>query len=551
MKRYFLVLILLCWGGLSFAEISTQISRSTVQLSETFRLVFTIEAPVPDSMPDLTPLLENFSILGTERSMAYSLVNGEKHTVNQWIILLVPQKTGVLLIPSIKIGPQQTSASSIEVTKDKTTTQTPSDEPDSPLEDDVILKTEVSSSSIFINKQMIYTVKLYNHQRLIDAEYQPPQIEDALLIPLGDGRHYQTMMNDRNYAVEEQQYAIFPQKSGQFTLVGPSFKALVFGAVPKRVRAKSKATTLSVKPIPLDYTGKDWLPAKQLALTEVYDQTEGALKQGSTLTRTVTLQASGIPAQLLPNLEFPSNPKFNSYPEKPEQRNIFKQGDLIGRTDTKITYILNTPGKITLPPLEVSWFNIKTGKEEKVSLPAHTIVVSASSSASPATNTTSSIALNKPSVILPKKHLLTIPVDAVSGLVGWIFGGMVLIGITGLLLFRLKKPLWRRVSRQRLALKKLYQACNDNNPKEAQEALFGWARDRWPEVLVLNLHQLAKLTHDAALKKQLFILSECLYSQESEPVWKGEGLSRSISIYLRMKTLTKQKGGGLPPINPR
>ncbi len=543
MKRYLLIITLLCWSIITWAAVSTRVDPSVIRMGETFRLTITIEAPMPDSVPDLTPLQENFTIVGTERSMAYSIVNGQKHSVNQWIILLEPQKPGTLLIPAIQIGQQQSTANSIEVTGDAAATTPTNKQDNSATQDEVWLKTEVSSRKLFINQQAIYTVKLYNSQRLLDAEYQPPHIEDALLIPLGDSRHYQTILNNRNYAVEEQQYAIFPQKSGDLKIIAPSFNALIFDRVPRRVKMHGKTIDLAVQPIPADYKGKYWLPAKQAALTEVYDSINATMSQGSTLIRTVTLQAAGVPAQLLPTLDFESTPQFNSYPEKPELRNTAKQQDLIGRADIKVTYLLNKAGDITIPGLQVHWFNTDTGKEETVSLPARTIEVIAKGNAQQKPTT-------KPPTMLPTKHIDTLVVGKSDNLSWWIAGGFALAWFITLGLWWLGKNPSVKSGDKRAALKQLHEACKSNNPAQAQITLLHWAALQWPNSPPLNLHHLAKLVHDTALKKQLTLLSQALYSQEKNTLWQGETLWHSLKTYLRKKPASKGKASGLPPINP-
>jgi len=545
MKRNLLFAVLLCWNILAYADVFTRVDPSVIRLGETFRLTITIDAPRPDSIPDLTPLQENFSIVGTERSMAYSIVNGEKHSVNQWIILLMPQKTGTLLIPAIQIGQQQSTAQSIKVTADSNAPAPSNQQDNNTPNDEVWLKTEVDSNKLFINQQAVYTVRLYNSQRLLDAEYQPPRIEDALMIPLGDSRHYQTIHNNRNYAVEEQQYAIFPQKSGNLKIIAPSFKALVFDSVPRQVNVHSKNVEVAVKPIPANYTGKYWLPAKQVALTEIYDPIDTTMDQGSTLTRTVTLQAAGVPAQLLPTLRFDSTAQFNSYPEKPELRNTAKQHDLIGRADIKVTYLLNKAGEITIPALKVDWFNTDSGKEESVSLPARTISIKAKGSAQQAPSETLT-----PHAVLPTKHIDTLPTGKSDNFAWWLAGCFALAWILTLSLWWLRKSAPAKSNSKRAALKQLQQACKNNNPAHAQEALLQWAAIQWPNSTPINLHHIAKLVHDTNLKKQLTLLSQALYSQEKNALWQGEALWHSVTSYLRKKPVSKSKRNGLPPINP-
>ncbi len=122
-----------------------------MRLGDTFRFTITIDAPQADSIPDLIPLQENFSIIGTERSMAYSIINGQRHSVNQWTVLLIPLKTGTLLIPAIQIGQQQTKATSIQVID-----SSPSTTSTSPVTSTCPLRLHLLS-----NKAMIYRMRKY------------------------------------------------------------------------------------------------------------------------------------------------------------------------------------------------------------------------------------------------------------------------------------------------------------------------------------------------------------------------------------------------------
>jgi len=546
MKRYLLISILFCWHMIAYASLTTQIDPTSVQIGETFRLTITMDSPQADSIPDLTPLQESFTIVGTERSMAYSIINGQRHSVNQWMVLLTPIKTGTLLIPAIQIGQLQTKASSIDVTGSSTAPSKANQQDNTPS-DDVWLKADVNTHNLYVNQQAIYTVRLYTSQRLLDAEYQPPRIEDALMIPLGDSRHYQTIKNNRTYAVEEQQYAVFPQRSGNISIFSPRFNAVIFDTGPKRISVHGDTARLAVKPIPSDYKGKYWLPAKQLALTEVYDQNDTMMNEGSTLIRTITLQAAGVPAQLLPTLDFSSTSDYNCYPESPELRSTAKQQEVIGRADIKVTYLLNKPGQITIPALQVHWFNTDTGKEETVSLPARTIEVKAKIGASKKTPTNTEPATK---TVLPTKHIRNLPVGKSDNLAWWLAGGFALAWFITLGLWWLAKSNPGKGGRKRAVLKQLHKACINNNPTQAQDAMLSLAAIQWPHNTPLNLHHIAKLVHDTSLKKELSRLSQALYSQDKNQQWQGDALWRGITAYLRKKPATKSKENGLPPINP-
>ena len=540
--RYIVSAILWCWYGLAMATISVQVNPPTVQLGDMFRLVLTIDNPQSGGIPNLIPLQENFTIAGTERSMLYSIINGQTHAVNQWTVLLTAKQVGILPIPPIQIGPQQSMATSVEVIGDKVSTAL--DNLGGPPQAEVMLKTKVSVKEPFVNQQVIYTVKLYNSQRLLEAEYKPPTVEDALLVPLGEGLRSQETVNGRSYAVEEQQYAIFPQKSGDLNIAPPSFNALVFDAVPRRLKVKAKPIQLVVKSKPADYSGKDWLPASQVALTEIYEQKNTKMNQGDTLVRTITLQAAGVPAQLLPIFDVANGPEFNAYTEKPVLKNTSNQQELVGRVDVKVTYLLNKAGHVTIPALSVPWFNTVTGKEERVSLPARTLDIEATQGGMPQQVTTTSDTVS-PVIAEPRPLGSGNP----PAFVWWLAGGLILVGIAAIVWWWRRCSLVRKGS-TRLILKKLHKACVNNNQIQTQLVLLQWAALRWPNACPLNLQHLAKLTHDSSLKKQLTLLSEALYGQEQAIKWQGDALWRSVQAFLHTKPTLKSKPSELPPINP-
>jgi hypothetical protein len=472
-------------------------------------------------------------------------MNGQTQSMIQWMVLLTAKRAGVLPIPAIQFGAQQSAATHIEVSQDPLSGS--SDAPSADLPDEVMLKIEVDKDALLVNEQLIYTVKLYNSQRLLDAQYVPPQVENALMVPLGDGRRYDTTLDGQHYSVEEQQYAIFPQKSGQLKIIPPEFSALIFETVPRRMTAHAKTIQIPVKHIPAKYRGTDWLPAKQMALTEIYDQHNDTLQEGSTLIRKVTIQASGVPAQLLPTLHFSSQDDFNVYAEKPELQNIARQKQLIGRADVKLTYILNKAGEVTIPAIAVPWFNTETGKEESVSLPARTIHVQA-----------------KIGLTAPKVPSADVPVDqripeaksmsrsqpsqdyfawSVAALLGTAW-------FLTLAIWGYKKTHWAKRRSQTDVLKDVHAACRHNDPKQAEAALRRWAAIQFAAEDLLNLYQIERWVQDPLLKKELSRLSQVLYRQHITSHWQGESLWERIKNYQHPRSFKKNKNRDLPPINP-
>ena len=550
MKRYVLIFILLVWYGAVFAEIALEVAPTKATLGDTIKLTLTVnDVSITGTAPDLSPLQKYFHIVGTQQSMSYSVSNGQAHAISQWIILLTPKQTGIVPIPAIKIGQQYSQSSQVDI-KDTQEANTVTDSTAHASHEALFLKTEVSNTHPFLNEQVIYTVKLYHSQRLVDADYQPPSIEDALLFPLGDGQSYQSVLDGQTYAVEEQQYAVFPQKSGTLRLVAPIFQALVYDQGPARVRALAKTTALSVKPVPATFTGKHWFPAKQVKLTEVYSNQETVITKGNTLVRTVTLQAVGVPAQLLPQLVFDGSEQLRVYPEKPDIDNVIRQKELISKTVVKVTYLFQKSGQVSIPALRLKWFNTVTGKEEEAILPARALEIKAKIKATPMHYKAAATKPMQAEKLQPKRVAQVAPLPSTPN-VAWIVVGVLAIGwIMTLVVWWLSHRSLSVRRSKRVASKRLHDACMRNQVLAARTALLHWAALQWPDVKILNMTDLTRVVHDAVLKKQLTLLSQALYSQDGKITWRGDALWHSVVAHRAKRVTKKNKKETLPPINP-
>ncbi|MGQ3889205.1 BatD family protein [Legionella sp. CNM-1927-20] len=557
MKRLIFAVIIVIYSSIIHAELTLQVDATKVKKGETFRLTITNDK-MPTGVPDLTPLQTDFTIVGTERSTNYSIINGTATSSNQWTVLLLPKKTGVLSIPAIRVGQEYTQAKTIEVVNDQSSTNPTTVD----KQQDVILTAELSNKHPYVNEQVIYTVKLYNSRRLLDVNYQGPQMDDALLIPLGDGRRYQAAENGRIYSVEEQQYAIFPQKSGELNIAPPSFNALIYDAIPEPIHVQASASKLQVKPIPASFQGKNWLPAKQINLTEKYDQTTNSLQQGNTLRRTITLQAVGTPAQLLPSLTFNNTDQFSVYPERPIEKNRFHQFELIGTATINITYLLNKPGKITIPAVQLPWFNIVTNKTEIATLPELTlnVVANTTNSTNASTTTATAVPMQQSPTTTPKidnetevnnsQLINDLSSESTNNLPWWLAGGFAIAWLLTLLLWWARnRPGTASHISKRKVFAQLKQACLTNQPELARVSLLNWARWQWPDLEFLNLDDINKIVSDMALKREINELSRAIY-HPGQYNWRGEKLWQLVANYKRDPMSRANKDRPLKPLNP-
>lgn len=545
MIKLIAVLFLSLLSVMSFAEVQVQLEPSQITLGDTFQLTLTQDRSQNAGAPDLTALQKNFAILGTERSINYSVINGQTQSINQWVILLKALKPGIFTIPAIKLGSDQSAPITINVSAGSKV----QDLPDNPMQQqDIVLLTEVHQKQPFVNQQVVYKVKIYvnTDKQVLDASYQGPQVDNALLMSLGEAKRYRSIQNNTNYIIEEQQYVLFPQKSGTLKITSPILRAMVFDFDSQRIQAQDKSINLTVAPIPKQYTAKTWLPAKKIALSEQYENTSQSFSQGSTLVRTITLEGVGVPTELLPNLSFDESDVYNVYPEKGTDQNQAVQGDIVGSKHMKITYLFNKSGKVTIPELRVPWFNTETKKNEVAVLAPRSLDISPSGSTKKV--------LSEPVV---QNHSTNQLIPAVSGKQsgfnwGWIAALFLAIAwVVTLFLWRgQKKPKHTAKKPYKKALDELNKACAECNPQKARDALLQWGALHWPDAPLLNLTDLAKLVRDVQLKKQINLLSQVLYKTEEKALWRGDELVRAVNAIKQNRVDKSSKANVLPPINP-
>jgi hypothetical protein len=548
MRSYLFAIFLSLITPSLLAAITTHIEPSTVSQGESFRLTLTLDNVASSGIPDLIALQQHFNIDATEHSVSTNIINGNVSTVNQWVIVLTPKKTGTLAIPSIKIGTEQSTPSQITVTKNTTTKSTHapktfSSQQSSQKDDAISVQVDVDTKTPYLHQQVVYTVKLLHRGQLLDASYQPPRMEDTLMMPLGNSREYQVSQQGELYTVEEQRYALFPQKTGEQLLEGPTFQALVYNGMPKRMHATAKPTQFTVNPAPSSYKGAHWLPAKRITLSEHYDKIALKYKEGNTLIRTITLEGVGVPAELLPTLSANPRTSFGVYPEKPALNNTLHKQNIVGTKTIQITYLLNQPGKITLPAYNLAWFNTTTGQEEHVTLPAHTLTVTA---LPPIHKTSKALVPKKAIATTPKKpsepfHRAYLPwIIALLFALAWL--------ITMLKPYYKRKQLSITTKPKRGKLSMIHQGCLERDPLKTQAAILHWARTKWPHASIKHLQEVISLINHDALAHELLKLSQALYDNRNT-TWEGDHLWELIRHY-RSKPSTKQTQSVLPSINP-
>lgn len=543
-----LLLTMLYTGFAQAVEINVAVDRNPVSINDSFQLTFSA-AESPDDDPDFTPLQRDFEILGQQQSTNASWVNGSFTKAITWTLNVMAKRTGKLQIPAIAFGDDSSKPLSITITQAADVNGG---------NQDLFLQVEVEPKQVYVQSQLIYTLRLYRRVQITQASLTEPEPDDAVVEKLTEDSNYNTQIDGVSYAVTERKYAILPQQSGVLTIPPLVLNAQVissgrsrfngfFGSqITKTKRVTSKAVTVEVLPAPESAKGDYWLPAEQVYVEQKWSNDELEVKVGEPLTRTLSILAKGATVSQLP--EFGArqdNPQLKSYPDQPVLKEQKTAEGLIALREEKIAFIPSSPGTYTLPAIEIPWFNTQTGQMETASIPA--VTLTAVGAATPVMAPVSSLtgtqetAAGRETTVLETENPVWMWLALFFG-TGWL--------MTLLLMFRRRftrpeqpEPVDLAQRRLKDLSKALKKACQEHDPQRAKQALLQWGK------IHFGANSLGAIAPhcEARLRDEILYLNQCLYAAEKSS-WNGKKLFQAFSEHQARKQMNKLHDPALEPL---
>ena len=325
-------------------------------------------------------------------------------------------------------------------------------------------------------------------------------------------------------------------------------------------RIRSRAVTLHVKPVPAAFSGRDWLPARELQLSEIWADKGHKAVVGEPITRTLRLKADGLTAAQLPPLASQPPQGMKQYPDRPVRKDTPGSHGISGMREEKIALIPTRPGTLQLPAVEVRWWNTRTDREEVARIPAETLEVAPTPAnpvipAPPASLQAAPRTADGSAAVPASCPPAPVAVSAPLGARGWPWVALALgLGwlATALAWWWRSRPAERAATEKttkpdrRAALRALRRACKDNDPVRAREALLAWAAACRPD----EAPSLASLSRssDPQMAQAITGLNRALYAQDSLP-WNGEELWQAVQAAGQVGEAPKHRRTDvLPPL---
>ncbi len=571
MVRIYSLILLFCalFSASVFAQqIELSVDRSELARGETLTLTIRVYDQRQGMQLDLTPLTQDFDVLGTRTSSQIRSINGVTESWTDYVITLFPEKEGDLVIPPLSILNQTTDPISISVVNAGPRSNQGNNE--------LYLEIEVNKDSVYVQEQLLFTVRLfYTINGIRNPVFTELDMEDTVTQLIGSPNQYERLIDGERFGVYEKRYVIFPQRSGPLEIPDILFRGEVTDGSSnfvfrnmntRRVTAFIEGITIDVKERPASVPrGEGWLPVTGLTLEETWSGDIGALKVGDSIVRTLILRAEGLDGAVLPPFSPDSIEGLNLYPDPADISRTFVDGSIVGTRVETSTYVALEAGTIEVPALEIPWWDVNADSARTTALPATRFEVATVEGLLPSEQAVASTqeiqALLAPEPLVDQAMIDAqaeadvIEID--SGLVRWMQWLFALL--VSLLLAALVHRRFGDASRQRFAdwragqtpeanekaaYAKLKSACHSNDHKAIRDSLLIWANHYCASERggrVRSMEDLVRLSPSRELTEQAKALQSLLFNAQTSSDFNGARLSALVTLLRKSKrAATKQ-----------
>lgn len=359
-------------------QVQATVDRNQVTLGQTVALTVQVNGATDRvAPPDLGALATDFEVLGSSQNRSLSIVNGVRQSQLSFGFALRPRRAGTLTIPALTVAGAQTTPLAVTVAA-----AAPLATGDVPANAQVFLQVQAEPVQVHVGQQVSYVLRLF-HAVDLSGALDSPQADGARTVKLGDDIKYVEQRGGRSFEVLERRFALIPQRAGKLlvppvTFQGeasdPSDPGNFFGSSTP-VSAQGPQVAIDVQAVPAVAGGDAWLPARELTLTMSGADGSQPVRVGQPINLTLTLRAVGLGADALPLPTLPALDGATVYPDQVADSTRNQGPWLLGERRRAFAVVPERAGKLVLPALRISWWNVLTGRAEVASIPARTLTV--------------------------------------------------------------------------------------------------------------------------------------------------------------------------------
>ncbi|HBN14528.1 MAG: hypothetical protein CMQ46_04655 [Gammaproteobacteria bacterium] len=354
------------------ARVETQLDRTELVRGETVTLTVRVHGQQGGVQIDLEPLRDSFEVVSTRSASHLRSVNNRIESWTDYRLVLFPRNLGEQEIPPIAVAGEQTPSYTITVTEPTGTGPGNGQ--------DVFMETVLSKDSIYVQEQLLYTIRLYyTIAGIRNPNFTEVAPEGAVVQTLGPPHQYERLIDGTRYGVYEINYVIFPQRSGELEIPDIVFRGeltdgssnFVFRNPNMRpITAFADGYTVEVKERPAGFPENTWLPAQNIQITENWSRDITTMQPGDSVRRTITVVASGLDGAALPPLSQNEIEGMNVYPEPADIERTVIDGNVVGTRVESYELVATEAGSVVIPEINLPWWDTDEDEQREAVIPS-------------------------------------------------------------------------------------------------------------------------------------------------------------------------------------
>lgn len=231
------------------------------------------------------------------------------------------------------------------------------------------VRVEIKPSRVVVGQGVILSLEVLAPNYMPAPPVLPDFQVRSLVTRQTSARNFVEQHDGVTYAGVRYEFTISPMEAGTFAILGQSV-TVTYAAEPPATRTVSM-------PIPkLDLQAfippeardlNPFVSANNITVEQSVDRSSQNLEVGDSVTRTVTVTANGLPAMLIPPVVFAPVDGFAIYPSQPDLQDVTdgRSGLQKGIRTEQVVYLLQKTGDYNLPPISLSWWNVRDQKIER------------------------------------------------------------------------------------------------------------------------------------------------------------------------------------------
>ena len=553
---------LLFTGSLLGQTLTSSVDRNQLTENQTLTLTVTYDERVRSDALDLSGILQDFDVIRSSSGSFTQLINGQSSVSTNWELVLLPKRSGRLVVPSFSLGNIYSQAVQIQVLEAGQVTD--SNEP-------MTVELNLDRNEARVGEQVLATVRLRVQNHITDLGGEALQVEGAEVQNVNQ-KEFSEIVNGISWRVMEWTYALFPQDNGSIAIPRQMFFGVVPSTQPRsffeslssrgqRISSRSDPASLNVLPALND--NSDWFAASDVSISSSWTSDPSNLRVGEPLTRIVEVAAKSQLAAAIPPLESPVGDNYKAYEDQPSLSNTTDTTGVTGIRVESTAIVPSEKGTIEFPEQIIRWWNINTEQWQEAVLPAETYQVlpaAISETFSPPTNFESPSVVNLDTSSFQGADTILSGGDQTEWYWKWATIALLVVVFlqTAYLLSMQRQQPINQPSKntqpphsesEKSAWNELVLALKSQDAARIRQSILSWSRVRWPEDSIHTLDSVAEKSGSDKLSKALTQLELILFKGASgklEPKPLFSELKR-----LREQASTPKEQSALAPLYPQ